>query len=306
MEWLNFRHLYAFWMVCRHGGFKHAAERMFIAQSAVSDHVAQLEGYFEDKLLERGSRPLKLTPTGASLLQYAERIFSQSREINQLFRERRSGAVPMSLRVGIAGGISRNFLFRRLAAVLDGLENVHIDVVSGAFAELSALLRSFELDVLLSAEPTPRKDLVQLEEHVMGSSAQCLAGKKTLMAPILRGKVPRQTLDIFTFRHPAELDVVQDLLRGKLGLNAVERISSDDISLLRFLANSGKGLVVIPEAGVQEDLKNGAIVRLALPELPTVNFYASFLRQGFYRETLSRLFAPSANAAARFPVAHAR
>lgn len=290
MEWLNFRHLYAFWMVCHHGGFKLAAESMHIAQSAVSEHVAQLEAYFADKLLERGQRPLKLTPTGASLLLYADRIFSQSREINQLFRERRSGPVPLTLRVGIAGGISRNFLFRRLATVMDGLEEVRIEVVSGAFAELGALLRSFELDVLLSAEPTPRKDLVQLEEHVMGSSAQCLAGKKTLMAPILRGKAPRQRLDIYTFRHPAGIDLMQDLLRGKLGLDAVERISSDDISLLRFLANSGRGLVVVPEAGLQEDLANGALVQLPLPELPAVNFYASFLRQGFYRDTLHRLF----------------
>jgi len=290
MEWLNFRHLFAFWMVCRHGGFKHAADRMFIAQSAVSNHVAELEHYFEDKLLERGSRPLKLTPTGASLLQYADRIFSQSREINQLFRERRSGPVPLSLRVGIAGGISRNFLYRKLAKAMDELEGVHIDVVSGAFTELGALLRSFELDVLLSAEQTPRKDLVQLEEHVIGSSQQCLAGTKALMAPILRGKVPRRRFDIYTFRHTSELDVVQDLLRGKLGLDAVERITSDDISLLRFLANSGNGLVVIPEAGVQEDIGNGSIVQLPLPELPAVNFYASFLRQGFYRETLSRLF----------------
>lgn len=290
MEWLNFRHLFAFWMVCRHGGFKHAADRMFIAQSAVSNHVAELEHYFEDKLLERGSRPLKLTPTGASLLQYADRIFSQSREINQLFRERRSGPVPLTLRVGIAGGISRNFLYRKLAKAMDEFEGVHIDVVSGAFTELGVLLRSFELDVLLSAEQTPRKDLVQLEEHLIGSSQQCLAGTKALMAPILRGKVPGRRLDIYTFRHSSKLDVVQDLLRGKLGLDAEERITSDDISLLRFLANSGNGLVVIPEAGVQEDIGNGSIVQLPLPELPAVNFYASFLRQGFYRETLSRLF----------------
>ncbi len=173
---------------------------------------------------------------------------------------------------------------------MDEIEGVHIDVVSGAFTELGALLRSFELDVLLSAEQTPRKDLVQLEEHLIGSSQQCLAGTKALMAPILRGKVPGRRLDIYTFRHSSELDVVQDLLRGKLGLDAEERITSDDISLLRFLANSGNGLVVIPEAGIQEDIGNGSIMQLPLRELPAVNFYASFLRQGFYRETLRRLF----------------
>lgn len=292
MEWLNFRHLYAFWMVCRHGGFSSAADSMFIAQSAVSDHVAQLEQYLDETLLERGSRPLRPTPTGASLLQYADRIFNQSREINQLFRERRLGPVPVTLRVGIAGGISRNFLFRRLATVLEELENVRIEVVSGAYAELGAMLRSYELEVLLSAESTPRKDLVQLEEHMIGSSAQCLAGTKALLGPILRGKVPRRRFDIYSFRHPAEVDIVHDILRSKLGLDAVERVSSDDISLLRFLANSGKGLVVIPEAGVQEDLHSGNLVQLPLPELPPVAFYASFLRKSFYREVLGRLFRP--------------
>jgi LysR family transcriptional activator of nhaA len=291
MEWLNFRHLYAFWMVSHAGGFKLAADRMFIAQSAVSDHVAQLEQYFGDKLVERSSRPLKLTPAGASLLQHADRVFSQSREINQLYREKRTGTAPLTLRIGIAGGISRNFLYRRLAHVLTTLEGIHIDIVSGAHNELGALLRGLELDVLLSAEATTRKDLVQLEQHVIGSSMQCLAGKKSLMRPIIQGKAPRGRLDIYTFRHPAEFDVVKDLLGTKLGLNATERISSDDISLLRFLANSGLGLAVIPEAGLQEDLESGAVTCLPLPELPAVNFYASFLRQSYYRETLWQLFA---------------
>ena len=133
MEWINFRHLYAFWMVCKHGGFKHAADQMYVSQSAVSEHISQLENYFDEKLFDRTTRSVNLTQTGTMLMKYADNIFRQSREINQVIKNKQIAGAPKNLNVGMVGGISRNFVFRSLSSIIRGNDEVSIDVISGAY-----------------------------------------------------------------------------------------------------------------------------------------------------------------------------
>jgi LysR family transcriptional activator of nhaA len=278
-------------MVCRHAGFKHAADAMFISQSAVSEHVTQLEDYLGEKLLERNNRSLRLTPAGTSLLKYADRIFSESRNINSIFRHKEAVDVPFLLRVGIAGGISRNFLYRQLTHILATHESLRIEVTTGAFQELTNMLKGFELDVLISLEQSASRDLVQIEQHVMGSSRLCLAGVPELMKPLLAGRKFRQTTPVYTYRHPLELEPVEKVLKRVMKLPVEEKLASDDIPLLRFFANSGKGLVILPLAGIHNDVESGFILQKPLPQLPEASFHASFLKQGIYHETIRSLFA---------------
>ena len=76
MEWLNYHHLYYFWIVCKEGGFSKAAIKLRISQSAVSLQVSKLEDYLGEKLMERGPRGFKLTEAGQVTLSQAEEIFS--------------------------------------------------------------------------------------------------------------------------------------------------------------------------------------------------------------------------------------
>jgi DNA-binding transcriptional LysR family regulator len=53
------------------GNFTRAAERCFVAQSALSHHVAKLEQELGSRLFHRTSRSVALTPAGAALLPAA-------------------------------------------------------------------------------------------------------------------------------------------------------------------------------------------------------------------------------------------
>ena len=60
--------------VCELGSIARAAQREFIAASAVSKRLSELEAAVETPLLQRHSRGVRLTPAGESLLHHARTV----------------------------------------------------------------------------------------------------------------------------------------------------------------------------------------------------------------------------------------
>ena len=65
--------------VYEEGGFQRAADKLFVTQSAVSQTIANLEKKLDTLLLERN--PLKLTESGVRLLEYAELVLGEERNV---------------------------------------------------------------------------------------------------------------------------------------------------------------------------------------------------------------------------------
>ncbi|NEB02904.1 LysR family transcriptional regulator [Streptomyces sp. SID13726] len=83
---VELRHLRAFVSVARHRSFSRAAEELLITQPALSRTVAQLEARLSVRLLDRSSRHVELTDTGAEFLVHAERVlatFDQALAVTQ-------------------------------------------------------------------------------------------------------------------------------------------------------------------------------------------------------------------------------
>lgn len=68
--------LQIFTIVAQEGSFSAAAERLYITQSAISQHVKELEAQLGGKLFERGRRGVTLTVQGTILLGYARKILA--------------------------------------------------------------------------------------------------------------------------------------------------------------------------------------------------------------------------------------
>jgi LysR family transcriptional activator of nhaA len=281
VEWLNFRHLYAFWSVCRHGGFGKAAARIFVSQSTVSEQVAQLEDYLGETLLQRSTRSVRVTDRGAALLQYADAIFAQSHAINTVFRDK--ALTPTNIRIGMVGGISRNFIFRRITTHLQRTEHPQIEVVDGSFDELNALLKSFELDLIFSLDRPRQKDMVALSHQRVESSPMCMVGRPDRIARIRETRTTPEDAELYMFRHPFEGPPLAEVIAQQYVLDTRVPVITDDISLLRFLAMGGRGMSVVPQMGVQADLDAGRLDRIVLEGAQPVEVYATFLTKGVRR-----------------------
>ena len=286
MEWLNFRHLYAFWAVCHHGGFAKAAARVHVSQSTISEQVSQLEDYLEEKLFVRSTRSVRVTERGAALLKVADDIFSLSARVNLVFRDKHDSAAAAKIRIGMVGGVSRNFVFGLILATLEEGGQASVEVVDGSFDELNQLLKTFELDLIFSLEQPRQKDLLTLASKRVARSALCLAGSPELVQRVKRRRKNPLKVELYTFRHPLDGREPAAFVAEKYHLEPHVPVTTDDISLLRFLANAGRGLALVPEIGIQEDLASGALSRIRLDEAPSAEFYATFLRHGAHREQI--------------------
>lgn len=65
--------------VYEENGFKKAADKLFVTQSAVSQTIANLEKKLDTVLLERN--PLKLTQSGIRLLNYADAVLGEEQNV---------------------------------------------------------------------------------------------------------------------------------------------------------------------------------------------------------------------------------
>ena len=77
MVMVSLRQLRYFLEVVDAGGFSAAAERLFVAQSALSRQISELERELQAVLLERSSKGVTLTPAGRTFVAEARRVLTE-------------------------------------------------------------------------------------------------------------------------------------------------------------------------------------------------------------------------------------
>ena len=84
---MNLHQLRIFCAVVEEGSFRQAAEKLFLSQPSVSQHVASLEKDHSIRLFERKGRTISLTPEGRALYVLASDLLRQADEIPARFRD---------------------------------------------------------------------------------------------------------------------------------------------------------------------------------------------------------------------------
>lgn len=120
---LDLRQLRYFVAVAESGALSYAAQRLNIAQSAVSHHLAELELKLNLALVERHSRGVTLTPAGTRLYEHARSIISavaQAEAEVRAFSEEAAGSVSLGLSHTVTHIIALP-LMRKAQSTLPGL-----------------------------------------------------------------------------------------------------------------------------------------------------------------------------------------
>jgi len=146
--------------------FGRAAERMCIAQPALSQHIRRLERELGVRLFDRSSRRVRLTPAGAAFLDGARRMLAHAEEAARgarLAEQGRAGSITIALDPVAAAGLLPAAL-QRWATIRP---TVRPTLVAGRRPELLDLARRREVDVVLLEGPLTDAALQVdvLEEH---------------------------------------------------------------------------------------------------------------------------------------------
>src|ERR1700730_2544236 len=167
---LEFELLRSFVAVADCGGFHHAAERLNLTLSTVSQQIKRLELETKRLLFRRTTRSVALTDDGEMLLGDARRLLQlEEAARHRLAGPRLSGTVRLGVVEEVAGGSLPSAL-GRLAQLHPG---VKLEVQIGVSAELIEQLNAGRLDVVFAKRPlgTSRGRLVW-REALVGAAAE--------------------------------------------------------------------------------------------------------------------------------------
>src|SRR5512134_1698570 len=193
MEWLNYHHLLYFWTVAREGGMSKAAEKLRLSQPTVSAQVHMLEDAIGERLFQRQGRTLVMTDVGRVVYRYADEIFGIGRELMETLRGRPAGR-PLQLAVGVANAVPKLIAYRLLHPAVQGAEPVYVVCREDNAEQLTTLLATHALDVVIADTPAPPHVRVKVFNHLLGESDIAFFAPAALSSR-LRRRFPRSLTD---------------------------------------------------------------------------------------------------------------
>ena len=252
---LEIRHLETLSAIRDTGSLQEAAERLHVTQSALSHQLRDLEVRLKTPLLNRKTRPARMTTAGLRVLSLADevlpRIKATERELQQL-------AAGRTGRLHLA--IECHSCFQWLMPALDAFRHdwpdVELDLSAAfSFAPLPALMRG-DLDVVVTSDPqiNPSVEYVPLfrYELVLAVSASNPLSENRHIMPeqladqvLITYPVERERLDVFTaFLDPADVEPA-----------AIRKAELTPI--IAQLVASQRGVAALPNWALTEYLNQG-------------------------------------------------
>ena len=149
---LDLRQLRYFVAVAESGALSYAAQRLNIAQSAVSHHLAELESKLNLALVERHSRGVTLTPAGTRLYEHARSIISavaQAEAEVRAFSEEAAGSVSL----GLSHTVTHIIALPLMRKAQCTLPRVMLGIVEAMSIPLSMRLLAEEIEIAVLYNP---------------------------------------------------------------------------------------------------------------------------------------------------------
>ena len=241
--------------------FGRAAERMFIAQPALSQHIRRLEQELGARLFDRGARHVRLTPAGEAFLDVARRLLHQADQALAAARRAEAGEtgrVSIGADLPVAAPVL-SLLLRRWAAARP---EVRPDVVTGRSRQLVDLVRRHELDVALVEEAQAEVGL---------RSVPVMDDPVVVLVPSHHGLAKAETIEVgdlagtaFVTVPRANAPALHDrlvTLCGAAGFMPRVALEVDHPELLSVAVAAGLGVALVPRGLATTNTVAGATWR---------------------------------------------
>lgn len=239
------------------GSLSKAADRLNIAQPALSRQIRLLEEELGARLFVRHGRGMIATEEGEDVLRHAMRIMAELEEIRAVVSD---GEAPLRGHVSIGMPPTASDVLSEplVSAFRDAHPEATLRIVSGYSGHLFDWIQRGEIDAAILYDPRSARTLrIQplLEEalFLIGSPDRGLS----LDRPVEFAELERERLLLPSLGHG--LRNLVDRYAQESGLVLDIKVEADSYSTLKSLVRHGHGVTVLPLAPIHEELKSGVL-----------------------------------------------
>jgi DNA-binding transcriptional LysR family regulator len=267
---MELRHLRYFVAVAEELHFRRAAERLHIAQPAVSEQVRKLEAELGVRLLDRNQRSVSLTVSGTAFLEEARRVLDQAERAVRAARRARSDVMGR-LRLGYlvdALPVAVPRALRRFAAAAPGID---VQLERDSCRRLLADVASGQLDAAVVCLPAPlaglRANVFDQETAVAAMADVHACASEAIIALGLLRHTPIMVLarDVNPAFHDA---IVAECWRTGAAPGLVQT-GDRTIGELLLGVTSGGGIALLPSSVADRHAMPGVRFKALAAPVPT-------------------------------------
>jgi DNA-binding transcriptional LysR family regulator len=267
---MTLRRLRYFVAVAEELNFRRAAERLHLAQPALSEQIRKLEAEVGVRLLTRTHRGVTLTDAGAALLEQARHVLRQADVAQRVARQAHERSIGC-LRVGYLPDALPRAVPQALRAFTASAPGIRVMLQSGATRSLIEDVREDRLDVAVICLPAPAAGLRLVPLGVEGT----VAALPDSHPHANDERISLQTLEGTPFVHlsravnPAYHDSVISACSASGIAPPLVEIGEPGLEQVLLAVASGAGVALLPESAAKRYCTPGVRFRPLAPPAPS-------------------------------------
>lgn len=233
-----------------------------VSQSAASQHVQEVERRLGVVLLDRGKRPLELTPAGKLYYDFCRDILRREEEFVRAL-DRLRGAVEGSVRVASIYSIGLSEMSRLQEAFTARYPSAQLQVEYMRPERVYETVRGESADLGLVSYPAATRELAAIpwrdeEMQVALPPAHSLAARQEIDPADLNG------LDFVAFDEDLSIRREIDRFLRSLGVTVNLTMHFDNIQMIKEAVAVGSGVSILPARTMQVEIAQGRLVAVPL------------------------------------------
>jgi DNA-binding transcriptional LysR family regulator len=246
---MELRQLKYFVAVAEELHFRRAAERLYVAQPAVSEQVRKLEAELGVQLFERTNRRVELTDAGAALLDEGRRVLAQANTA-QLAARNASDRAGARLRIGYLPDTLPASVPRALGHLAGAAPHVVVSMETGQAVGLIQRVRERQLDAVVTALPAATSGLrvTSLGHQSAVAAIRATDTSARTHSVSLARLAPTRLVTMARAVNPAFHDAVLALCRDAAIAPSLFEVPEPRVESVLLAVAAGAGPAILPAA----------------------------------------------------------
>jgi DNA-binding transcriptional LysR family regulator len=246
---MELRQLKYFVAVAEELHFRRAAERLYVAQPAISEQIRKLEAELGVRLFDRTNRHVAITEAGAALLEESRRVLAQADAAQLAARNARERA-DARLRIGYLADSLPASVPRALQHLAGATARVDVSMETGPAVRLIRQVRDRDLDAVVTGLPAATGGLLVTPLGRQSAAAAIPATDTRAVEPALSlaRLDPARLVVMPRAANPAFHDAVLALCRDAAIAPALFEVPEPRVESVLLAVAAGAGPAVLPAA----------------------------------------------------------